>query len=131
MDRANSEVMMALELTAHFSPLRLAAYMRNEAEMEVSVRNPGEQPLWVECDVKVPSALSLAPDRQLEGGRTRLGIALPGESASKKIKVYAGPQSYPDEYKIVLTIYAYGQDGAIASREERKEYLRCERGGQE
>ncbi|MDE1797781.1 MAG: hypothetical protein KGH63_00055 [Candidatus Micrarchaeota archaeon] len=120
-----------LEVTAHFSPMRLTAYARNEAEMEVSVKNPGEQPLWLEADVKVPSAISLAPDRQLEGGRTRLGIALPGESVGKKVKIYAGPQSYPDEYKIMLTIYAYGADGAIVSREEWKEHLRCERGGQE
>ncbi len=119
-----------LEVTAHFSPIRLSAFTRNDAEMDVSVKNPGAQPLWLECDVKVPTALSLAPDRVLESGRTRLGIVLPGESAGKKVKIYAGAQSYPDEYKIILTIYAYGQDGAIVTREDRKEYLRCERGAQ-
>lgn len=122
---------MALEVSAHFTPLRLTAYMRNEVEMEVTVHNPDVQPLWLECDVKLPGALSLAPDRQLEGGRSRLGIALPGELVHRKVKIYAGAATYPDEYKIVLTIYAFGPDGVIVTREERKEHLRAVRGGEE
>lgn len=120
-----------LEPSVHFTPMRLTAYMRNEVEMEVGANNAGDQPLWIECDVKVPSAISLAPDRQLEGGRTRLGIALPGEKVGKKVKIYAGAASYPDEYKLTMTFYAYGKDGAIAKRIDHIERLRCVRGGEE
>ncbi|MEM2137917.1 MAG: hypothetical protein QW568_02420, partial [Candidatus Anstonellaceae archaeon] len=66
----------------HFSPIRMAAYVRNEVEMEVTVLNEGQEPRWVECDVSVPEAISLAPDRQLSKGRMRIGIALPRDKIS-------------------------------------------------
>lgn len=120
-----------LEPSIHFTPIRLTSYQRNEVEMEVGVQNGGPQPLWIECDVKVPSAISLAPDRVLEGGRTRMGIALAGHSVSKKVKIYGGAASYPDDYKISLTFYAYGQDGTIAQRIDHHERLRCVKFGDE
>jgi len=97
--------------------------------MEISVRNEGAEPRWVECDVSVPEAVSLAPDRSLCKGRTRVGIALPKEKISKKVRIYGGASSYPDTYAIRLTIYGYGKDGAIAERYDIKSELRCERGG--
>ncbi len=118
-----------LNPSTHFSPIRMAAYVRNEVEMEVLVRNEGQEPRWVECDVSVPEAVSLAPDRLLPKGRMRIGIALPRGKISKKMKVYGGASSYPDTYTIRLTIFGYGADGAIAERYELKSELRCERGG--
>ncbi|MEM4348418.1 MAG: hypothetical protein QXN37_02510 [Candidatus Anstonellaceae archaeon] len=97
--------------------------------MEVSVYNSGQEPRWVECDVSVPEAISLAPDRQLSKGRMRVGIALPGGKASKKVKIYGGAGSYPDTYTIRLTIFGFGADGAIAERYDLKADLRCERVG--
>jgi hypothetical protein len=107
----------------------MAAYVRNEVEMEVVVRNEGNEPRWVECDVSVPEAVSLAPDRSLSKGRMRIGIALAREKTSKKLKIYGGASSYPDTYAIRLTIFGYGSDGAIAERYDLKSELRCERGG--
>ncbi|MEM4554333.1 MAG: hypothetical protein QXT25_00590 [Candidatus Anstonellaceae archaeon] len=118
-----------LNPTTHFYPIRLVAYVRNEVEMEVSVHNSGSEPRWIECDVAVPEAISLAPDRQLSKGRMRVGIALPGGKASKKVKIYGGAGSYPDTYTIRLTIFGFGADGAIAERYDLKAELRCERVG--
>lgn len=118
-----------LNPATHFSPIRLSAYVRNEVEMEVSVKNEGHEPLWVECDLTIPEAISLAPDRLLAHGRMRIGIALPGEKISKKIRIYAGASSYPDTYTLRLTFFGYGKDGTIAQRCELKADLRCERLG--
>lgn len=118
-----------LNPSTHFTPIRMAAYVRNEVEMEVSVRNEGNSPRWVECDIATPDAVSLAPDRSLSKGRMRIGIALPGEKISKKMKIYGGAGSYPDTYAIRLTFFGYGKDGTIGERCELKSELRCERAG--
>ncbi|VVC01305.1 Uncharacterised protein [uncultured archaeon] len=117
-----------LNPSTHFSPIRMAAYVRNEIEMEVTVRNEGNQPRWVECDVSIPEAISLAPDRMLSKGRMRVGIVLPGERISKKIRIYGGASSYPDTYVLRLTFFGYSSDGVVAERYETKSDLRCERG---
>jgi len=78
----------------------MTAYVRNEVEMEVSVKNEGDSPRWVECDIAIPEAISLAPDRLLAKGRMRIGICLPRERISKKIKIYGGASSYPDTFAI-------------------------------
>ena len=120
-----------LNPSTHFTPIRMAAYVRNEVEMEVLVRNEGNSPRWVECDISTPDAVSLAPDRSLSKGRMRIGIALPGEKISKKMKIYGGAGSYPDTYTIRLTFFGYGKDGTIDERCELKSELRCERAGYE
>lgn len=106
----------------------MAAYVRNEVEMEVTVRNEGAEPRWIECDVSIPGAISLAPDRSLSKGRMRIGIAMPRDKISKKIKIYGGASSYPDTFVIRLTFFGYGNDGTIAERCEIKSDLRCEKG---
>ncbi|MFA4983349.1 MAG: hypothetical protein WC588_03985 [Candidatus Micrarchaeia archaeon] len=121
--------MPMLNPSTHFSPIRMEAYMRNEVDLELIVRNEGQEPLWIEADVVVPAAISLAPDRSLAKGRVRIGIALAGERISKKLKVYGGASSYPDTYAIRLTFFGYGKDGAIGERCELKSELRCEKAG--
>ncbi len=118
-----------LGISTKFYPIRLNAYMRNEVEMEITVRNDGSEPRWVECDIIVPESISLAPDKQLAKGRVRVGIIMPRESMGRKVKIYAGASSYPDTYAIRLTAFGFGKDGTIASREEKKAELRCERVG--
>ncbi len=118
-----------LNPSTHFSPIRMEAYVRNEVEMELSVKNDGGTPRWVEADIEVPGAVSLAPDRSLAKARVRVGIALMGEKISKKIKVYGGAGSYPDTYTIRLTFYGYDKEGTIVERTEFKSELRCERAG--
>lgn len=120
-----------LNPSTHFTPIRMAAYVRNEVEMEVTVRNEGNEPRWVECDVSIPEAISLAPDRSLSKGRMRVGIVLPRDKIAKKIKIYGGASSYPDTYAIRITYFGYGKDGTIAERYDTKAELRCERGGHE
>lgn len=118
-----------LSCTTRFSPIRMVAYQRNEVEMEVFAKNDGAEPFWVECDLSIPEAVSLAPDRMLSKGRMRIGIVLPREKISKRIKIYGGPSSYPDTYALRLTFFGYGKDGTIAERAEIRADLRCERLG--
>lgn len=120
-----------LNPSTHFTPIRMTAFVRNEVEMEVTVRNEGQEERWVECDLSIPEAVSLAPDRMLSKGRMRVGIVLPRGRISKKIKIYGGASSYPDTYTIRLTFFGYGKDGTIAERSEMRSDLRCEKGGQQ
>jgi hypothetical protein len=116
-----------LSATTHFNPIRLEAFVRNEVEMEIFVKNESKEVLWIEADINIPEAISLAPDRTLSRGRTRIGIAYPNEKISKKIKIFAGAGSYPDTYIIRITLYGYGKDGAISTRLDLKSELRCEK----
>jgi hypothetical protein len=120
-----------LDIKTSFYPIRIMAHQRNEVELEVDVLNTAASPLWIECDIKLPEAISLAPDRILTSGKTRMGIVIPGKSIKKKIKIYAGAQSYPDTYRIAYTIFAFGPDGVIAYRQDGKTDLRCLRFGEE
>ena len=117
-----------LNPNTHFSPIRMPAYMRSEVEMEVSVKNDASSPLWVEADLVIPEAISLAPDKLLSHGRLRIGIALPGERISKKVRIFGGASSYPDTYSLRLTFFGFGKDGTIAERCELRADLRCEKG---
>lgn len=117
-----------LNPSTHFSPIRMAAFARGEVELEVAVRNEGGSPLWVEADLAIPEAISLAPDKMLSHGRLRIGIALPGEKISKKVRIFGGASSYPDTYALRLTIFGFGKDGTIEERCEMRADLRCEKG---
>ncbi len=117
-----------LNPNTHFSPIRMPSYVRSEVEMEVSVKNEGASPLWVEADLVIPEAISLAPDKTLPHGRLRIGIALPGEHISKKVRIFGGASSYPDTYVLRLTFFGFGKDGTIAERCELRADLRCEKG---
>ena len=117
-----------LNPNTHFSPIRMPSYMRSEVEMEVSVKNEGAAPLWVEADLVIPEAISLAPDKLLSHGRLRIGIALPGERIAKKVRIFGGASSYPDTYVLRLTFFGFGKDGTIEQRCELRADLRCEKG---
>ena len=114
-----------------FFPIRMAAYRRGEVELEIAVENSTNDDKWVECDVVIPEAISLAPDKTLTKGRLRVGIVKPGGRASKKLKIYGGASSYPDDYSVRLTMFGFGRDGVISEREEKRSFLRCERLGNE
>lgn len=116
---------MGYRISPRFYPIRLNAHMRNEVELSIEIENTGEQSCWTECDVIVPEALSLAPNRELQKGRLRIGIIAPGEILTGKCKLYGGANSYPDVYTIKLVVYGFGKDGAITQREEKKAELRC------
>jgi len=119
----------AFRISTRFHPIRLTAFMRNNVELSIEVENVSKEALWTECDVTIPEAISLAPDRALHRGRLRIGIVNPGEILTGKCKVYANASSYPDNYTLKLTAFGFGRDGAISSREDKNIDLRCEQLG--
>ena len=121
--------MPLFRILPRFYPIRLNAFMRSEAELTIDIENLTDVTAWVECDVVIPDAVSLAPDKSLSKGRLRIGIIDPKGKASGKCKIYASAKSYPDRYPIQLIAYAYGRDGAIMGREEARTELRCEQIG--
>jgi hypothetical protein len=77
--------------------------------------------------VLLPTSISLAPDKDLEKGRIRVGIVNPREIRSGKCKIYGSAKSYPELYPIKIVVYGFGKDGAITARDEKTAELRCER----
>ena len=116
-----------LRMTTHFFPMRLIAFRRNHVEMEITILNNGCEPYWIESDIQVPDAVSLAPDKHITKGRARIGIVFPNREISKRIKIYGGMGSYPDVYKIRITFYGFNSKGVISVRTEKHASLRCER----
>jgi len=119
----------SFSIRASFFPIRLTAFIQSHVEMEVTIINNTKEIYWLECDVNLPDAISLAPDRKLSKGRSRIGIVGPKGRATKRIKIYGGASSYPDMYKIKITAYGFDQQGTIQVRSNKNVKLRCERIG--
>ncbi len=119
--------MSDLSVSAKFVPEKLKAYAKNEAIMIIRLGNANKtNHYWCECDVNVKSPLSLAHDRELDTGRTRMGIVHPESAIEKQIKIYTRPNNFPDGYAVKITAYVYDQDGAISERIELQATIECE-----
>lgn len=119
--------MTLAKIETRFDPETLRANKKNEATMYLSVSpSDGAKEYWCECDIIVNPPLSLAYDKELNIGRTRVGILKPNKKLEKQVKLYTRPNNYPDNYPVMITLYLYDEDGAIAERLERSEPVRCE-----
>ena len=106
-----------MKVKIYFEPEKLAAGKRGNGEIVMSLSNESDsKTFWCECDVHVDSQLSLAMDRDLNEGRTRIGIIKPGGVAEKRVRFYAKHGSIAGKDKVRVTSYAYDEDGAIYER---------------
>ena len=116
-----------VKVETKFDPPALKVNKRNEATMYITVGlEYGQKSYWCECDINVKPPLSLAHDKDLDLGRTRVGILKGKQKIEKQIKIYTRPNSYADTYPISITAYLYDEDGAIAERVVQEEGIRCE-----
>ncbi len=74
----------------------------------------------------VAEPLSLANDKQLNGGKIRVGIVAPASSRERKVKLFTSASVLPGEYKVGVVAYVYDEDGAIAERIEHSMPISCE-----
>lgn len=119
--------MAVVSISTRFEPAVLKAYTKNEAAMHLSLKNADTaKTYWCECEISVKAPLSLAHDRDLNIGRTRVGILKPGDSKEKQVKLYTNSNNFPDEYSLSITAYVYDEDGAIAERVEQNGSIKCE-----
>ncbi len=110
-----------------FEPNVLKAKKRNEATLFLSLSAAdGQRIYWCECDIVVNSPLSLAHDKELNLGRTRIGILKQDRKIEKQVKLYTSPATLPDNYPVNITAYLYDEDGAIAERVELRQNIKCE-----
>ncbi|MGD0729215.1 MAG: hypothetical protein ABR981_04020 [Candidatus Micrarchaeaceae archaeon] len=118
--------MATSKLETKFEPAVLKANKRNETTMHLSLASGDQKVYWCECDILVSPPLSLAHDKELNIGRTRIGILKPNKKIDKQIKLYTMPNNFPDFYQINITVYLYDEDGVIAERVEQSESIKCE-----
>ncbi len=115
-----------INITSRVEPPLLRAYSKNEALLHLSFENvDGSKLLWCESEVHVDKPLSLAPDKELSVGKTRIGILKPHSKIEKQVKLYTMPNNFPDDYKFTIVLYAYDEEGAIAERAEHSNTIRC------
>lgn len=115
-----------MDISASFEPAALKAYSKNEPYLVISLKSAdGAASYWCECDVTVKPPLSLAHDKELNTGRTKVGIVKPTGTLSKRIRLFTMPNNFPDDYQVSITAYVYGEDGTIAERFEKKESVPC------
>ncbi|EET89784.1 MAG: hypothetical protein M1559_02825 [Candidatus Marsarchaeota archaeon] len=108
-------------------PEKLKAYRNNEINMSIAITSGDiKSSYWCECDVEVKPPLSLASDRELSTGRTRMGIIGPNGRIAKPIHVYTRPNNFPAEYELGVTAYIYDSEGTIAKRIDKKSTVICE-----
>lgn len=113
-------------MSAGVEPGTLKAYSKNEAYLVLSLKSAdGTASYWCECDVSVKPPLSLAHDKELNTGRTKVGIIKPNGEIAKRIRLFTMPNNFPDDYSLSITAYIYGEDGAIAERIEKNESVPC------
>lgn len=114
-------------LETRFEPATLKANKKNEVTMHISLSTSGDEKrsYWCECDINVQSPLSLAHDKELNIGRTRIGILNGKKKVDKQIKLYTRPNNFADTYPINITIYFYDEEGVIAERIEHNESIKC------
>ncbi len=114
-----------VDISVNVDPPVLKAFVRNEASVSIAFSNESESTYWCECEVKVASPLTLAHDRDLNSGMTRVGILKPKGSMEKKIKVYTSSNSFPDTYDVSVTAFLYDDTGSIAQRIDHKFGIEC------
>lgn len=119
--------MPVVKVNTKFEPAVMKAYKKNETVMSLSLSSSDSaKTYWCECDITVQPPLSLAHDKELNIGRTRIGILKPNGNLEKQIKLYTRPNNFPDNYNFNITTYVYDEDGAIAERWEHDQTIKCE-----
>ena len=118
--------MPVVSISARFEPEVLKAYTKNEATLYLSLKNAEDKKTyWCECEISVKAPLSLAGDKELGIGRTRVGILAPRGGKEKQVKVYTSSNNFPDDYNVGIIAYVYDEDGAIAERVEQNNSIKC------
>lgn len=109
-----------------FEPKVSKANNTNEVYMLIKTElGDSEGTYWCECDIETESPISLAADRELNVGRRRIGILMPGKPINQRVNLYTKQISFSGNYKIKIVVYVYGETGAISDRIEKVMNLQC------
>ncbi len=112
-----------VDIKLDFAPKAFSSGARNELIMTISISSGDAQPHWCECDIEVKAPVSLAPDKELTFGRTRVGIVSTARQISKPVKIYTTNAVVDGDYTIEIIAYLYDEDGAISVRKEVAELI--------
>lgn len=118
--------MTIIKIDAAFEPDFLVSNKKSEVTLRLGISADTEKEHWCECDIVVNQPLSLAPDKPLNLGRTRVGILKKGRKVEKVIKLYMSPHLAPRDALVSITSYLYDEEGTIAERFDTSHTIKCE-----
>jgi hypothetical protein len=118
--------MPVAKIETRFNPESIKLNKRGETTMYLTVTSEDQKVYWCECDIVVSPPMSLAHDKELNIGRTRVGILSPKKKIEKQIKLFSQSANIITYHPINITTYLYDEDGAIAERFEQSESIKSE-----
>jgi hypothetical protein len=106
-------------------PESIQAYPGRSIDLIIDVESAGENPVWLEAEVRTEDGISLERGRSVAQGRFRLGICEGRSSFSKPITLYAAHNAMPRLYKCHVSVFAYNNEGKSAGRSDEHTLIKC------
>ena len=114
-----------MKVNLHTYPESVVAYPGRTIDLIIDVDSSGENPIWLEAEIKVEPGISLSGDKNVHAGRFRLGICEGRDSLSKSIKIYTEHNVKSHLYKAHVSIFAYNSKGESAGRVDEHALIKC------
>jgi len=114
-----------MKVNLHTYPESVVAYPGRTIELIINVDSLGENPTWLEAEIKVEPGISLSEGKNVHAGRFRLGICEGRNSLSKAIKIYTEHNVKSHLYKAHVSVFAYNAKGESAGRVDEHTLVKC------
>jgi len=114
-----------MKISLSTNPEKLGDRKDNHVNLIVHAESSGEDPLWLEAEIRLEGHLSLKEIGHVPTGRFRLGICYGRDILAKGIKVYANNRTMPGLYRCLVTVYPYDQNGDQKGRYDVHTLINC------
>ncbi|MFP3949660.1 MAG: hypothetical protein ACLFUZ_01020 [Candidatus Micrarchaeia archaeon] len=106
-------------------PESIPAYPGKTIDLIIDANSSGENPSWLEAEVKLEGGFSLRASNSVRTGRFRVGICEGRESCSKAIKLYAEHNVRPNLYKCHVSLFVFNREGKAQGRIDEHTLIKC------
>ena len=107
------------------TPIRMIIGKKEPVNLDVIIRNPGDEDILTSVVVNVPPGLGLDPSCISREKRQRLDLVPAEEERTATFRIYPKFNVTPGEYEIVITILTHpDRYDKVSSKKEYKTVLR-------
>ena len=114
-----------MKINLHTYPESVVAYPGRTIDLIIDVESSGENPIWLEAEIKVEPGISLSGEKHAHAGRFRLGICEGRDSLSKAIKIHTEHNVKSNLYKTHVSVFAYNAKGESVGRVDEHTLVKC------